>query len=310
MTKFNIKAGILKNIFSYVQAIGRTVKGENKPMLKDLILNVSKSNIKVEAIDENEVLITLIKAPMKKDLVKEIGNIPFDLDETNKKNHVNGIKRFKNDETITVRYVQDEGTDIVIFKRVKPKLEVELPTIALDTVTSSVSADIPFKFSKKTNTWSAGELVLDTYIKIDAEEFMEVVQDGEQIEYRSFPITVYEKYVLVTVSDDESGAKIRRQLNAKEIKTKETIGSIYSYGFGNAFGNLKGEIEIWLCNEGPMIIRKTTEEINLVYILATTELEEDSQEDGEGSVDGVDDEDINNQLAESMDDNNEDDENE
>lgn len=302
MVEFTIKAGIFAKMLKYIEAKGKNVKGEDKPFITECIVSVTKKAIISNSIDENETLITKVRYLIAPAKVKKIGLIPVDIEPLLK-----AIKRFKSDNDVKVTF--DEG--LINLYRSKPKLSVTETTVPIDSVKSFIEIDdIPFK-RNETGNWLAkiiatdeeGEIILennepkvvihnlDTYIKLDAGQIAEVVQDGEQIERRNFPITITPKRVIVIVEDEETGKRIDRELVTEEIKTKKGISSVYSYGFGNAFGNLSGEIEIWLGHDLPMVIVKKEENLDLVYNLATVELaeeieeEEDEAEEGEAVVD-------------------------
>ncbi len=285
-------------MLKYTQASGRNVKGENKPFINDCLIEVKTTSVNISSVQENEALIVDIKSKLDKKDIKKTGVIPIELE-----NRIKALKRYGTGDEIKVTL----KNGMVKFTRIKPRLETKSSTIDAENVKSHLTDDFPFVF--KGGIWIGRKtgLKLDTYVKLDAKEFKEVVEDGEQIQYRSFPFTVSKKQVTVTVEDTNTGASILRELKNEEIKTNETIESLYSFGFGNAFGNLTGEIEIWLANEGPMVILKETDELKLVYMLATTETEpENDDDDDEGvtpldpdNADNVDDE-LEEKLKESL----------
>jgi len=268
MTEFNIEAGVLKEVLTLVQAAGKTVKGDNKPLLSDCILHAKNDSLIINAIDENEILITMIKIKMEKKDIVESGKVPITLEEC-----IEVLKRYKSKDKINI--VCDES---ITFLRKSPKLKIVIPTVSEDSIKSQISMkDFPFKHSK--GIWHTKTMKFDTSVTLDSNQFSEVVKDGEQIQYRTFPFTVNKNKLTVTVEDVESGRRIERELDSKEIKAKKNIASLFSYGFGNAFGNLIGEITIHLCNEAPMIIEKKTDNYDLTYILASTVLEDSEIED-------------------------------
>lgn len=297
MVSFNIKAGVLHNILKLVQAEGKTVKGEKKPMLTDCIIHAEKDNTFIRAIDGDEVLIVNIAIKLGKESVKDAGDIPVEFEDA-----IKTLGRFNAADNVEISYEDN----LIRFKRNKPKLDVKLPVVAVDSIKSAMQTEIPFIFDAKTKVWKAGDdTLLDTSITLDAKEFKEVVEDGDQIQHRNFPFTVTKNELTVIVEDVDSGSQITREIITKEIKTSKNIASLYSYGFGNAFANLSGEIKIWLCNEGPMAIMQETEDYALIYILATTELEEedDSNENEstpEGEGDATEDKSLESQVDDAV----------
>ena len=291
MVKFVIKAGTFKTIIELMRAEGRNHKGVKMAMFDDCMLEVSKDGAVINAIDENEVLITQIQIELAEVSSKNTGNIPLDLKTT-----LATLKRFKPKDEITIKY----SDGFVTFTRSKPKLSYRDPALPEDAVKSEVEKEIPFVFNGDNNTWSAAHsdgkktVKFNTYISVKAEEFKEVIADGEQIQYRSFPFVVTKTKATVIIEDTESGKRSEREIQTDEIKTTKTVSSIFSYGFGNAFANLKGDIEIWMASGAPIIIQKIGEGYELTYILAQVILEEWEDESDEEDYEGGegDDEDI------------------
>jgi len=291
MAKFIHNAGEIKKMLVYAEASGKNVQGDTKALLEDCMINVSKTNVLIKCIESNEVLIGIIKLKVSKENIKEVGDIPVKLEKA-----IESISRFKASDIVMVEY--DEENGLIIIKRKKPRLSVKFPTIPIDNVASAID-DIPFEFEK--GYWSGGSCgKLSTYIKLDASEFKEVVKDGEQIQKRNFPFTVTKTKINVIVQDMDTLAQIDREFSFKEIKTAKSISSLYAYGFGNVFGNLSGEIEIWLKNEGPMAIRKKDGNLLVDYILATTEIEEEDEDDDDDTDEDGYNEGIEDQLDDSV----------
>lgn len=262
MAKFKINAGDMLEILQYIQATGRTIKGETKPFHDDCIMQIGNNEILIRTRDSNQVLDTELHYPLKS--IIEAGSIPLEIEKA-----IKDLKRFKADQEITISY----GNGCVEYERVKPKLHIKEQTIAEDKVHSALDA-IAFIYKKETNGWYGRKkgFPIENYVKVDASEFKEIVLDGEQIQHRSFPFSVIGNVLNVVVEDSDTGNQISREIAVKEIKPKGDLKSLFSYGFGNAFGQLTGEIEIWLANSGPMVIRKKSDKIEVVYILATVEL--------------------------------------
>jgi len=296
MTQFRVKAGVLQTMFAYARAEGKNTDGKTVPLLNDCVLNVMKNTLFIQSVDENQTLITLAKYPINKEDVKSVGEIPIFFEKS-----IKAVNRFKANDIIVVEHL--EG-NLIEYRRKTPKLEVTATTIDRDAVASAIEDTLPFKYDSKQNAWTAGKgFKTEAFMKIDAAEFEEVVKDGEQIEHRSFPFTIEGKTVSVTVADDESGDKVLRELKPieKTLKVDEDIGSVYSYGFGNAFNNLKGELSIWVKDGGPMFIKQVHDDISLTYVLATTELQDEKVEEDE-NTDNIETGEMDEKLQESLDD--------
>lgn len=270
MIAFTIKKNVFQTILELTQANGKTVKGENKPMYKDCIIEVGKKELSIKTLDENEILYIGITSKITG--VTEEGKIPVELEPL-----IEGVKRFNDKDEITISY-----DELITISRKKPILNIKIPTMAIDEVKSQLDGEFPFTFDSKNNYWTDGEsTTLDTYAVLDVNQFTEVIKDGEQIKHRTFPFKIEKGKIMVTVEDIDSGAGVNREIEVTKLDAKKEVSSLYSYGFGNAFGNLSGEIKIWIANEEALAIAKHTDDYDLVYILATTELEDEDEEEGE-----------------------------
>lgn len=298
MIAFTITKSVFQTILELVQANGKTVKGENKPMYKDCVIEVGKKELTIKTLDENEIL--YIEITSKITGVTEEGSIPVELEPI-----IESVKRFSDKDEITIKY-----DDLIFISRKKPFLEVKTQTMSLDQITSKLDGDFPFTFDTKNNLWTDGaNTKLDTHIVLDANQFTEVIKDGEQFKHRTFPFKIEKGKMMVTVEDVDSGAGVNREIEVTKLDSKKEVSSLYSYGFGNAFGNLSGEIKIWIANQEAMAISKHTDSYDLIYILATTELEDedeeekvdDDEEDGETNVTDEVDKAVNEEKEEEVD---------
>ena len=190
MAGVKLSAKVFSNIFKYVRAEGRTVKGDKKEMFTDCLMEIQKTKVKIESMDQYQTLMISLEVPLKKGQLVSRGDIPIHLEKA-----IKCIKRFKPSDIVTLSY--DEDKNKMIFRRTKPSLKLKRNTVATDSVESSMEKGIPFVFDGKLNVWKGAnsEHVFDTYIKLDANELNEVVEDGEQIQHRNFPFTVTKKKV-------------------------------------------------------------------------------------------------------------------
>lgn len=270
MARFKVKVDDLGMLLRLVQAVGRNTKGEQHAFLDDCILRVEKERLSILCMDENQVLAIMGEGKLDKTDVIETGLIPVELEFS-----LDSLKRFKDSDKIVVSYSM--GGTKIDYEREKPHLLVRSKTKPVDEIKTDIE-NFPCKFEN--NVWKSptSGRQIDTYIKIDASEFKEIVQDGEQIQHRSFPFTIKNNSIEVNVEDDDTGELIARELVVKEIKNGNDLKSLYSYGFGNAFGQLSGEIEIWIANETPLIVKKQWTNFSLTYMLAPIELQEEDED--------------------------------
>ena len=271
MVEFTQKMSIIQKVLDYAQAEGKNTKGNKKPLITDCILNVSENELEILASEADDAVFMHITVPLKE---AEEGEIPIEL-----KDAIVSISRFK-DEDVEIKFDEKHLQYRRVMKNTK-RLQIKRPTPSIEDIKSKLDK-FPFKFDEKKNCWATKidgkEILYETYIKINADEFKEVIEDGEQVQHRSFPISVTENAINVIVEDTDTGAQNDRELNAIKIQTKEPIASLFSRGFGNVFGQLSGEIEIWMANNEAMIIRKKDETITVIYVIAMVELTEEENE--------------------------------
>ena len=270
-TEINIEAGKMLQMLTYAEAKGKNIKGEDKPLLEDCLMVVIPEQVCILGMDENESLSISVILKMKKEDVIENGYIPFELEKS-----IKIIDRFKGNDIINIRFESD--TNLLYVSRKKPKLVVKEKMIPKEDVKSIIET-LPFHF--KNDMWIGNNsgVKIDTYIKIDASEFKETVKDGEQIKNRVFPFSIKDKIFTVTVQDIESESEIERDLKYTELKNPKDLKSLYTYGFGNCFGRLSGEIEIWIANNMPMIIRKIEGDLVLTQVLCTLDTEDEEEDE-------------------------------
>jgi hypothetical protein len=152
---------------------------------------------------------------------------------------------------------------------------VKLPVCGLDGITMNFGGEVtPWPPNANGNPQD-GEFELSTKVVLDADEFTEIVKDGEQIANRIFPFKVTESGIVVTVENVDTHYKIEREIPTKEVKTPVPVQDLFSHGFGNVFGNISGQVTIWLATDGPMYIKKELSELTVIYILANSEIEKD-----------------------------------
>lgn len=294
MVEFNIQAGLMLEMFKLTQLVGKNYKGENKPFMDDCVLEIREKSAVICAADVNDAIMSVVTLPLKKENVHDLGKIPIEL-----QNAMDYLKRYNKDDVISIKF----GDGKIKFRRAKPELEYEIPTIGIESISTALDIkEIPFKYDSNADMWVAGDNKLNTIIKMNASEFKEVIADGEQIQYRNFPITISKDKIICVVEDEESGKRAKRELQAFEIKTNGNISSIFSHGFGNLFTNLSGEIKIWIGNELPMAILYNTDTITANYLLATSQLTEMEEQEEEQTFDESDDveDNINKEIDTAM----------
>jgi len=291
MPKFSIKAGILLEVLNLVRMKGKNHNGDNVTLIQSCILKINKKNIKIETTDLQEAVFT--EVTIKEFNCIEEGLIPVELEKPSndkKKNTlIDSLERFKSDDEIEVELQYG----IIVVKRNKPRLTKKVNTITIDEVNYENEEGIPITYISKNDTWNTdGGRNYTTKIIVDASEFKEVIKDGDQIAHRSYPVMVNSKEVIVSTFDKDSGAGSERELVVVEkdglrCGTKP-IGSLFSYGFGNVFGNLKGKINIWLYQDQAMIIHQDNKSYEYVIVYSSLEAEETECEDVEMESEEID----------------------
>ena len=255
MSTFKIQAGILEDVLNLVKAKGKDHDGNDVTFINNCVLDIDKTGIIINTLDDKESLLGNVK--ITKFTCIEEGLIPVEMPEKkDKKNSLLVVlSRFNKDDEIEVSY-DNEG--IITVKRAKPRLSYKVNTIPFDDVSCHLQGEHPFTYEPKSDIWiTRGGLKYITKFVLNADQFKEVIKDGEQIENRSYPLRVSTD-VVINVFDTDTGAGSSRQLEIIEKKPAivEPVASLFSYGFGNLFSNLKGEIEIWINQDNPLIIRQ------------------------------------------------------
>lgn len=317
MANLKIKVESLNKILSYAESKGKTTNNKVESFYSDCLFKLDKSTntLQLTSIDENQTLAVLVDVKLKKGDITEDSELPILLETA-----LDAAKRFKPDDVITLEYttenVKDKPAGMLIYERKSPKLSIKRRTVLSDDIVNSIPRENltnVFKYIKKGNYWQIinvkeNKVVheLKTRIKIDSNQFSEVIKDGEDVKFMNFPFRVTKKAVFVNTRHTQTLESIERELTTIETEVEDDVESIYSKGFGNAFTQISGTMEIWLGNGLPMIIKKEKDNISVTYILSAIVLEEEYEIE-EVIHQGSDISDIEDQLRESLEDEEEDD---
>jgi hypothetical protein len=291
MAKFSIKAGILLEVLNLAKKKGQNHTGDTTTLIEQCILNVGKKSIKIETTDLQEAVFDEIT--IKEFKCIEEGLIPVELekssDDKKKNSLIDILGRFKPDNDVEV----DLQYGVIVIKRIKPRLTKKVNTINIDDINYDNSEEgIPIKYIKKNDSWlTDGGKKYTTKIVIDASQFKEVIKDGDQIAHRSYPITISNKDVIISVYDKDTGEGGDRELVTEKDGIRcgtKPVSSLFSYAFGNVFKNLKGKLNIWLYQDEAMIITQDNKSYEFLTLYSSLEVEPTEEDEIEVSEEEID----------------------
>jgi hypothetical protein len=268
-----------------VKCKGKTFEGDDTTLINNCILDISNKTITINVTDTNETIFGFFT--IKEFKCIEEGIIPVELVKAKSKNTFTAtLERFNKEDDIEI----EEVNGIINFKRFKPRrLSYKINTITEDECTCYLDMDLPHTYNEKQDIWvTGGGKKYITKIQVNSKELKEVIKDGDRIAHRSYPIMVNQNEVLITVFNRKTGEGSEREIDVKEKKVgTKPVGSLFSSGFGNVFGNFSGVINIWLYQDQPLIIGHSKDQYECVIILSsdeTAESEENMEEEVNNSI--------------------------
>lgn len=203
---------------------------------------------------------------------KEAGLIPIGDVESFQKY----LDRYNSSDEVTVSTTDN----LIIITRVSPQKIARISKSSVDTITTTKGVEVlqNFQFNDKGFPESK-KTKLNLRLTLEADEIKKVVDDGEVVKQRIYPWMVDNGFS-IKVGTEQLG-QIETLISLKkiegEIPEQPSTKTVYAYGLDNIFGNIDGEIKVYLANgtqSCPMLLTKETEKYNLTILLAPATVEE------------------------------------
>lgn len=256
MTKINIKTNNLKELLQLIKLEGKDQSGSNSSMIENCILNCKENKITCSTLAKTSTVLSFITYS-KLDVITEgeipIGNITILLSY---------LKRFESDDILSI-----ETTDNKLkITRESPKKTALIPLIERENADDSLRAEaVQGSIKQEGDKWKFRNTILESGFKCNVSFINKVLGDGDvENMNRRYPFQISDK-VICKVGDDKSG-QIETVIPVDKIV--EDGSSSYAAGIDNVFSNLDGDVEVYLTNNGPMLVINKTDRYEVKYIIA------------------------------------------
>lgn len=184
------------------------------------------------------------------------------------------LNRYEPEDEVEVTY---NGKQIFISKIDGTKTSC-IPVGSKSSIKSHIGVkDLPFEWRDDKPYFTDipdGEepIPLDCILKLDTAVVKSVIDDGDVVEMRIYPFLVEKDKCTITVGESKSGY-ISTELDAEVNNPYDEVRSVYAYGMDNIFGNLSGEIEIFMNNDMHCWIVKQTKDYRVNFMLVSADIE-------------------------------------
>jgi len=279
MTKMSCKISVLEEICRLASLKGKNPQGKEYVAIPDLLLQVfnrisgsmpGKSAVIVKAIDNKGAIgVALINYNVN---VLEPGVIPIgDVEK-----FVKYLSRFNSSDEVTVETTENR----IILERKEPYKKATIPMASVDSISSNKNAEQILSNFQKTETgfFKSKKTNLNIRLTLNADDIKSVIDDGEVVGQRIYPWQLEENRLVIKVGEERLG-EIETVIPTTKVETETPPANTktsFAYGVDNIFGNLSGEIQVYLANNAevcPLILTKETDTYKLKILLAPVMVE-------------------------------------
>jgi len=263
MPEFVCKVGDFKELLQVISLKGKDLKGKEYTAIPDFLLSVEPDGLKVKAMDNKGSL--AVNLHYKAVKVSQAGVMAIDSEILQ-----GYLDRYNATDEVTVSAQENR----IIIIRNNPQKVSRIPLSDESLVTSQgvdvfqnfVKSPSGYYQSKKTN-WNVA-------LTLKAEDVKDVVDDGEVVKQRIYPWKLENGALSIKVGAQPQG-EIETIVSIIKAETETpfqpSTKTSFAYGLDNIFGNLVGEVKVYLGNNMescPLILEKTSDKYSLVVFLA------------------------------------------
>lgn len=279
MTKMSCKISVLEEICRLASLKGKNPQGKEYVAIPDFLLSVSNDKmVCVKAVDSKGAI--AVDLAYKGINVLTPGVIPIgDVEK-----FVKYLSRFNSSDEVTVETTENR----IILERKEPYKKATIPMASVDSISSNKNAEQILSNFQKTETgfFKSKKTNLNIRLTLNADDIKSVIDDGEVVGQRIYPWQLAGNLLFIKVGSEQLGEIetaipiIKRDRDYKPVEGEEDPGyytkTSFAYGVDNIFGNLSGEIQIYLANNAevcPLILTKETDTYKLKILLAPVMVE-------------------------------------
>ena len=256
MTKIKGKISDIKKLLQLIKLEGKDTTGSSNSMIENCLLEAKEGKISTNILSKTNVVIGFINYKAL-DIITE-GEIPIgNIDEV-----LSYLKRFDDNDEITLETTENK----IKLSRESPKKTASIPMSARENIDDSLRAEaIKDSITEENGKYKFRDTELIASMKVDSHIIKQVLDDGDvQGLDRKYPISIDEE--IECKVGDEAGGIIETTISAIEKSGKAK--SSFSGGIDNVFNNLSGEVEIHIAENGPMLVIKNDEDLEIKFVVA------------------------------------------
>jgi len=277
MTKLSCKISDLEEICRLISLKGKNPQGKEFVAIPDFLLVCagptgsipgSEGYADVKAVDNKGAIAVSLR--YKNIKVVQDGVIPIGDVESFQKY----LARFNSSDEVTVETTENK----IIITRQSPSKIARIPMASVDSLTTSKNAEAILSNFKKNEAgyFQSKKTNLNLRLTLNAGDIKNVVDDGEAVGQRIYPWKLEANQLFVKVGEEQLG-EIETQITTLKTESFTKSGdapetqTAFAYGIDNIFGNLSGEVKIYLANgvqACPLILTQSTDKYSLKILLA------------------------------------------
>lgn len=276
MTELICKISDLEEICRLVSLKGKNPQGKEFVAIPDFLMVVGNPSgsipvgVHVMAVDNKGAIAVDLDYPGIK--WSKSGLVPIgDVEEFQRY-----LARFNSSDEITLSTTENK----IIITRKAPYKVARIPMADVEALTTSKGADQILQNFKRTEAgyFQSKKTHLNLRLTLNADDIKNVIDDGEAVKQRIYPWKLENGKLSIKVGTEQLGeieSDIKVVVDEVEgsIKTKAS----FAYGIDNIFGNMSGEVQVYLQNNVtvcPLILTQKTDKYSLKILLAPVTVEE------------------------------------
>lgn len=268
---FKAKVKDIVNFLNAIRLEGVSETGSKEELYRDCIIYIAKQGLKIEAVDEHRISYERVKwlAKPEKNLYQlqtfDEGKIPIG----NIKKVLSLLNSFNKKDD--VRFLLKKNK--LFIERKKPRKRVSITLTGEEYIKSKSIVEekerhIKFDPANDERPEVTGN-ILDVKIVTKADDLKQLIKDAGKVEDRAFPVKVSKQKCSIMMGNDE--CFIETEIPAKIEIEDDNAKSLYRAGIGNIFGNISGEVNVYLKDNGFLWIESVDKNIRKDYMVTNAQ---------------------------------------
>lgn len=254
----------MNEVLSKLRMRGTDTDGQTISLVEDAILQFEGDSVKAKAFDPMKSV--WVDLSVSFDNIRREGSFVIgDISE-----FLKYLKRF-GDRTVVEQGVPEGENTVHLMFNDEERKSGGYPAQDEEHINSVQDVEqLPFEFDPENDAEPSAPMKgvhLDTWFTCNVTEVKDILEDGDTTQVRTYPITADDGHIRVRVGDDSGYIETDFSADAGE----GTAASVYGYGMDNVFGNLAGEVTVYLTDDQAMWVHQDNENLTVDYMIANDE---------------------------------------